>query len=111
VGGMSWAAPYLAGLAAMALQLDGAINPDTIVELPLNTSTKTKVGPVVNPGGFIEAVKSRTRSAQCARCAVRAQPQMQGCPLAACGYNAGVRRIMYRGADWQELPFLKRMIW
>jgi len=60
IGGMSWAAPYLAGLAAMAFQLDDAISPDTIVELLLNTSTKTGVGPVVNPRGFIQAVRNRT---------------------------------------------------
>lgn len=56
-GGMSWAAPYLAGLAALAYQVDPGIEPKTIVDLWLKTATKTDVGPVVNPAGFIEAVR------------------------------------------------------
>jgi hypothetical protein len=60
VGGMSWAAPYLAGLAAMAFQLDPEIAPDTIAGLLVSTATRTPLGAVVNPQGFIEAVKART---------------------------------------------------
>jgi serine protease AprX len=63
VGGMSWAAPYLAGLAAMAFQLDPDIDPDTIVKLLLDTAIKTDVGRIVNPRGFIEAVKGQARAA------------------------------------------------
>lgn len=56
-GGMSWAAPYLAGLAALAYQVDPEINPKTIVDLWLKTAVQTDVGPIVNPAGFIEAVR------------------------------------------------------
>jgi len=56
-GGNSWAAPYLAGLAALAFQVHPGISPDEIVELWKETATRTKLGPVVNPRGFIEAVK------------------------------------------------------
>jgi subtilisin family serine protease len=56
-GGMSWAVPYLAGLAALAFQVHPEISPDRIVELWQETATPTKLGPVVNPRGFIEAVK------------------------------------------------------
>jgi len=56
-GGMSWAAPYLAGLAALAYQVNSEIEPKTIVELWLQTAVRTDAGPVVNPTGFIEAVR------------------------------------------------------
>ena len=56
-GGMSWAAPYLAGLAALAYQVKPEIDPKTIVDLWLKTATQTDVGPIINPVGFIEAVR------------------------------------------------------
>jgi hypothetical protein len=56
-GGMSWAAPYLAGLAVLAYQVDPEIKPDEIVKLWIETAVKTDAGPVVNPTGFIEAVQ------------------------------------------------------
>jgi serine protease AprX len=56
-GGMSWAAPYLAGLAALAYQVDPEIEPDEIVKLWIETAVKANAGPVVNPAGFIEAVQ------------------------------------------------------
>jgi subtilisin family serine protease len=56
-GGMSWAAPYLAGLAALAYQVNPRIEPKQIVELWLKTAVHTDAGPVVNPVGFIEAVQ------------------------------------------------------
>jgi hypothetical protein len=59
-GGMSWAVPYLAGLAALAFQVDPQIEPARIVELWTATATKTRVGPIANPRGFIEAVRSRS---------------------------------------------------
>jgi len=57
-GGMSWAVPYLAGLAALAYQIDPKIEPKTIVDLWLKTAVHTDTGPIVNPVGFIDAVKS-----------------------------------------------------
>ena len=56
-GGNSWAAPYLAGLAALAFQVHPGISPDEIVGLWQKTAIPTKIGPVVNPRRFIEAVK------------------------------------------------------
>ena len=56
-GANRWAAPYLAGLAALAFQVHPGISPDEIVELWQETATRTPLGPVVNPRGFIEAVK------------------------------------------------------
>ena len=57
-GGRSWAAPYLAGLAALAFQVNPGIKPAKIKELLVKTATQTKAGPVVNPGAFIKSVKA-----------------------------------------------------
>jgi serine protease AprX len=62
-GGMSWAVPYLAGLAALAFQVDPEIPPAQIVELWTTTATNTPAGPVVNPPKFLEAVRSRANKA------------------------------------------------
>jgi hypothetical protein len=55
--GMSWAVPYLAGLAALAYQVNPEIKPDEIVKLWVETAVKTDEGPIVNPRGFIEVVR------------------------------------------------------
>jgi hypothetical protein len=57
-GGMSWAAPYLAGLAALAFQVNPGIKPAKIKELLVKTATKTKAVPIINPKAFIESVKT-----------------------------------------------------
>ncbi|WP_457565726.1 hypothetical protein [Caldithrix abyssi] len=56
-GGRSWAAPYLAGLAALAFQVNQRISPQKIKTLLIGTAIHTTAGPVVNPLGFIEQVK------------------------------------------------------
>ena len=58
-GGMSWGAPYIAGLAALAYQVDLEINPKNIIEYLIQTATKTESGPVVNPKEFIKIVKNK----------------------------------------------------
>jgi hypothetical protein len=55
IGGMSWAAPYLAGLAALAFQVNPELHPATIIRLWQETATKTDVGPVINPTAFLAA--------------------------------------------------------
>jgi hypothetical protein len=57
-GGMSWGAPYLAGLAALAYQVNPDITPMTIRSLLIVTATKTDIGAIVNPQGFIDQVRS-----------------------------------------------------
>jgi hypothetical protein len=57
-GGRSWAAPYLAGLAALAFQVNPGIKPNKIKELLVKTATKTKAGPIINPKAFIKSVKT-----------------------------------------------------
>jgi serine protease AprX len=56
-GGNSWTVPYLAGLAAMAFQIHPQISPERIVALFQETATQTKQGRVINPRGFVEAIK------------------------------------------------------
>jgi hypothetical protein len=60
-GGMSWAAPYIAGLAALAFQVNPDLQPETILEQLVKTATHTKAGPVVNPRGFVESVRRLNR--------------------------------------------------
>jgi serine protease AprX len=55
--GMSWATPYLAGLAVMACQVNPEIEPKTIVTLLQKTAVQTSVGAVVQPVDFIKAVR------------------------------------------------------
>ncbi len=57
-GGMSWTVPYLAGLAALAFQVDPELKPQIIPGLWIKTATRTPEGLIVNPPGFIEAVRS-----------------------------------------------------
>lgn len=59
-GGMSWAAPYIAGLAALAFQIDPEIAPSTILRLLIDTAIKTDAGPAINPAGFIDQAKKKT---------------------------------------------------
>jgi hypothetical protein len=55
--GMSWATPYLAGLAVLAYQVVPEIEPKTIVTLLHKTAIQTSVGAVVQPVDFINAVR------------------------------------------------------
>jgi len=61
-GGLSWAAPYLAGVAALGFQVYPEIKPEKIVELWLETASKAHAGPVINPAAFIEAVRKQRDS-------------------------------------------------
>jgi len=63
IGGMSWAAPYLAGLAALAFQINPELDPASIVRLWQEGATKTDVGPVINPTAFLAAVRTAQASA------------------------------------------------
>jgi len=56
---MSWGAPYIAGLAALAFQVNPEIKPKEIIQSLVDTVTKTESGPIVNPVGFIELVQEK----------------------------------------------------
>ncbi len=63
-GGMSWTVPYLAGLAALAFQVDPALKPQAIPGLWTKTATRTAAGLIVNPPAFIEAVRGAKSSSK-----------------------------------------------
>jgi len=55
--GISWATPYLAGVAALAYQVHPDIKPADILGLCAETATQTDVGLIINPAGLVEAVQ------------------------------------------------------
>lgn len=57
-GGMSWGAPYIAGLAALAYQVNPGINPKSINKALIKTARHTGAGPIVDPGAFIKEVQT-----------------------------------------------------
>jgi len=61
LGGMSWSAPYLAGLAALAFQVDPGLDPDDLISLLTATATAVDIGRIVNPREFIAAVREKAR--------------------------------------------------
>jgi len=63
VPGMSWSTPYLAGLAALAFQVDPEITPDKIFEWLPKTAVPAKAGSIVNPRAFIACVQDPARLA------------------------------------------------
>ena len=56
-GGMSWGAPYIAGLAVLAYQVNPKIRPHEIINALVKSTAKTEAGPVVNPKGFLNLVR------------------------------------------------------
>jgi len=59
IGGMSWGAPYIVGLAALAFQTNPGLASKDIVPLLVETATKTAAGPIVNPRAFVRRGGSR----------------------------------------------------
>ena len=64
-GGMSWAAPYLAGNYSLAKQVNSQITPEQFFKLALDTSDECHnsssgvyVGRIINPQKLIKAVKT-----------------------------------------------------
>ncbi len=56
--GLSWSAPYLAGIAALVFQVNPEISPDEIVKLIRDTATPVPFGKIVNPGKIISEAKA-----------------------------------------------------
>jgi membrane protease YdiL (CAAX protease family) len=66
-GGLSWATPWVAGMYALAVQVDPSLTPEHFLELALDTGRmidvphegKTyKLGPIVDPQALIAALQS-----------------------------------------------------
>ncbi len=53
-GGMSWAAPYLAGLAALGFQVNPNLTPARIRTYLVRSATTMPYGNVVNPAAFVQ---------------------------------------------------------
>jgi len=60
-GGMSWATPYIAGVAALGFQINPEIKPKKIVELLQETTLQINVGAIVQPEIFIDSVRKSTK--------------------------------------------------
>lgn len=58
--GLSWGAPYLVGLAALALQVNPTATPANVEQGMLETAVATDIGPVVQPGAFVEWIARRS---------------------------------------------------
>ncbi len=58
-GGMSWTVPYVAGLYALACQVNPDITPEVFWEQALNTGdvNKQNLGKIVNPAKLLESIK------------------------------------------------------
>ncbi len=59
VGGLSWTVPYVAGVAALAWQVNPSIKPREMLDLLRRTAVKTSAGTVINPAAAIEAARAR----------------------------------------------------
>jgi hypothetical protein len=60
-GGLSWTVPYVAGVAALAWQVNPSIKPREMLELVKRTAIKTAAGSVINPAAVIEAAKDQAK--------------------------------------------------
>lgn len=56
-GGMSWGAPYLAGLYALACQVKPSVTPDEFWETAWDTATLATFGRIVNPVKLMEVLE------------------------------------------------------
>ncbi len=57
-GGMSWSVPYISGLFALALQINPNLRKEVLAEAVNKTVILNKKGlRVINPRGFIEAIR------------------------------------------------------
>lgn len=62
IPGMSWCTPYLAGVAALGFQVDPALTPARARQLLKETAHAARAGLVVNPPGFVAAVRAANSS-------------------------------------------------
>jgi hypothetical protein len=63
-GGVSWGAPYISGLAALAFEVDPDLAPERATQLLVETVQRTDAGPIVDPARFIAAVEKEKRRGQ-----------------------------------------------
>ncbi|NLI75686.1 MAG: hypothetical protein GX442_04500 [Candidatus Riflebacteria bacterium] len=56
-GGLSWGAPYLAGVIALGFQIAPDLSEEDVFRLLRGTGTPFNGGVIVNPGGFIQKIQ------------------------------------------------------
>ena len=56
-GGLSWGAPYYAGVVALGIQVNPDLRPDQIDKLLYNSGWDFQKGRLINPVGFVEAAQ------------------------------------------------------
>ncbi len=61
-GGLSWTVPYVAGVAALAWQVNPSLKPQEVLELLKRTASTTAAGAVLNPTAVLEAVKNPVKN-------------------------------------------------
>jgi subtilase family protein len=60
-GGMSWGAPWIAGLAALGFQVAPCATPEMVKRALVETATPTPVGPVASPTKFVQVMEKACR--------------------------------------------------
>ena len=60
-GGLSWTVPYVAGVAALAWQVNPSLKPQEVLELLQRTVSTTAAGAVLNPTAVVEAAKDQAK--------------------------------------------------
>jgi len=56
-GGMSWGAPYLVGLAALAFQVNPGLSPDGVWKVMTETTRRTEAGALPDPATMVAAAR------------------------------------------------------
>jgi hypothetical protein len=56
-GGVSWAIPYIAGMYALAAQVDPKITPERFWALAMKTGRTGSLGPILDPAHLVEALQ------------------------------------------------------
>ena len=57
-GGLSWGAPFIAGVVALGFQVNPNLTPDQVRECLYSTGTPFKRGRIINPAAFVAKVVS-----------------------------------------------------
>ena len=61
-GGLSWGAPYIAGVVALGLQINPDLTEKQIEKLLFETGWDFQKGKLINPSEFVQAVKMQKKS-------------------------------------------------
>jgi len=83
-GGLSWGAPYYAGVVALGIQVNPNLRPDQIDKLLYDSGWDFQKGRLINPIGFVEAAQKQSTKQINADNTDKASPKEgSGCPVPA----------------------------